>query len=267
LLIEAMQPYFREAGSGEAVVCIHSNAATSGQWRSLMELLSAKRRVIAPDSLGAGKSPGWPQDRVVMLGDELALLEPVFSQAGNPMSLVGHSYGGAVALLAALAMPHRVRALAVYEPTLFSLLGTEAPGQLAAAGIRDTVAEAGAAVDANDLAAAGARFIDYWMGEGAWRSMPESRQVAVAASMINVRDWGHALFNEPTPLQSFGALAIPVLCMVGARSPLSSRAVSRLLTGVIRNVTVIEFPDLGHMGPLTHPALVNEAIARFLETS
>jgi pimeloyl-ACP methyl ester carboxylesterase len=29
-------------------------------------------------------------------------------------------------------------------------------------------------------------------------------------------------------------------------------------------VTVIEFPDLGHMGPLTHPAMVNDAIAQFL---
>lgn len=83
-LTEAMEPYFREAGSGEPVVCIHSNAANSGQWRTLMDLLSAKRRVIAPDSLGAGKSPAWPQDRVVMLRDEVALLEPVFCAGGQP---------------------------------------------------------------------------------------------------------------------------------------------------------------------------------------
>jgi len=260
-----MPPYFREAGSGEAVVCIHSNASTSGQWRSLMDLLSPRWRVIAPDSLGAGKSPAWPHDCVVTLRDELTLLAPVFARAGSPMSLVGHSYGAAVALVAALAMPHRVRALAVYEPTLFSLLDQEAPGHPAAAGIRNAVADAGAAIDANDPAAAGARFIDYWMGEGTWRSMPESRQLAVAASMANVRGWGHALLNDPTPLQAFSALEIPVLCMIGARSPPSSRAVSSLLTGVIPKVTVIEFPDLGHMGPLTHPALVNEAVEQFLE--
>lgn len=126
------------------------------------------------------------------------------------------------------------------------------------------MADAGAAIDANDPAAAGRRFIDYWMGEGAWRSMPESRQLAVAASVVNVRGWGHALFNDPTPVHAFSALETPVLLLVGAKSPPSSRAVSSLLARVIPNVTVIEFPDLGHMGPLTHPAMVNDAIAQFL---
>ncbi len=34
------EPFFREAGAGPGVVCIHSNASTSGQWRGLMDLLS-----------------------------------------------------------------------------------------------------------------------------------------------------------------------------------------------------------------------------------
>ena len=41
--------------------------------------------------------------------------------------LVGHSYGAAVALIAALACPERVRALVLYEPTLFSLVDADAP--------------------------------------------------------------------------------------------------------------------------------------------
>jgi pimeloyl-ACP methyl ester carboxylesterase len=40
-------------------------------------------------------------------------------------TLVGHSYGAAVALIAALATPGRVRAMALYEPTLFALLDAE----------------------------------------------------------------------------------------------------------------------------------------------
>lgn len=258
-------PHVREAGAGDAVVCIHSNASTSAQWRTLMERLSPTRRVLAPDSLGAGKSPPWPADRVVTLRDEVVLLEPVFTQAGSTMSLVGHSYGGAVALMAALAMPGRVRALTVYEPTLFSLLEAASPGQLAAQGIRDAVTAAGAAVDAGDLASAGACFIDYWMGPGAWAALPVQRQAALAAPMVNVRGWCHALFSEPTPLRAFGALEIPVLCMVGAESPPAARGVTQLLTSVLPNVTVVEFAGLGHMAPVTHAALVNEAIAQFLQ--
>src|SRR5512134_3264249 len=101
---------------------MHANASTSGQWQGLMDLLSPRFHVLAPDSYGSGKSPDWHSDRVIRLRDEVAFLHPVFARAGAPLTLVGHSYGAAVALIAALAMPGRVRALALYEPTLFALL-------------------------------------------------------------------------------------------------------------------------------------------------
>ena len=43
-------PFVRESGHGPAVVCLHSNASNSGQWRGLMEQLSGSHRVLAPDS-------------------------------------------------------------------------------------------------------------------------------------------------------------------------------------------------------------------------
>ena len=95
--------------------------------------------------------------------------------------------------------------------------------------------------------------------------MPETRQSVIAASMSNVRGWANALFTESTSFQAFRALDVPVLYMVGAKSPASSRGVARLLTSVLRKVSVVEFADLGHMGPITHPQQVNTAIAQFLE--
>jgi pimeloyl-ACP methyl ester carboxylesterase len=96
--------------------------------------------VLAADGYGAGKGPAWPVDRVVRLGDEVALLEPVFARAGRPFSLVGHSYGAAVALLAALRQPRSVKALALYEPTLFSVVDAESPSPNDVDGIRNAVA-------------------------------------------------------------------------------------------------------------------------------
>ena len=85
----------------------------------------------------------------------------------------------------------------------------------------------------------------------------------MVASMANIRGWAGALFGQPTPLEAFRTLDIPVLYMVGARSLASSLGVARLLAQVLPRVCTHKFADLGHMGPVTHPDVVNDEIDRF----
>lgn len=257
-------PFFREAGAGPGVVCMHSNASSSGQWRDLMASLADRFHVLAADSYGAGKGPPWP-DRPVSLRDEVALLEPVFAHAGNPFALVGHSYGAAVALVAAVMHPDRISALALYEPTLFAVVDAESSPPNDADGIRGAVAVAAAALDAGNPDSAAECFIDYWMDKGAWAALPEPRKAQIAASVANIRGWARALLEEPTPLEAFAELNMPVLYMMGRDSPISSRSVGRLLTRTLPQVQLVEFESMGHMGPITHPRIVNEGIRRFLE--
>ena len=120
------------------------------------------------------------------------------------------------------------------------------------------------ALEAGNLDRAAECFIDFWMGEGAWANTPEPRKGPIAASVANIRGWAQALFGEPTPLTAFAGLRIPVLYMIGKRSPASSLGVARLLTKTLPQVEVVEFERLGHMGPVTHPEVVNEAVSRFL---
>jgi pimeloyl-ACP methyl ester carboxylesterase len=230
-----------------------------------MDTLAPRFHVLAADSYGAGRSPAWPTDRTVSLRDEVALLEPVFACAGDPFALVAHSYGAAVALIAAISQPHRVSALALYEPTLFALVDADRSPPNDADGIRNAVADAEAALDAGDPRGAAECFIDFWMGRGAWARMPEARQAPIATSVINLRGWARALFDEPTPAAAFASLDIPVLYMMGKNSPASSRGVARLLTQVLPHLEAVEFEGTGHMGPITHPDLINQTIARFLE--
>jgi len=258
------EPFVRKLGTGPPVICIHANASTSGQWRSLMELLAPRHEVLAPDCYGSGQSPDWPSDLRISLHDELEFLEPVFARVKAPFALVGHSYGGAVALLAALAHRSRARALAVYEPTLFSLIDAESGAPNGTDEIRAVVADASEALNRGDSPAAAERFIDYWMGIGTWRQIPEDRQPSIASSIRNIRRWSHALLTEPTPLNTFKGLAMPILYMVGGRSTISARGVAKRLLPALPNATRHEFPELGHMGPVTHPAIVNGVLEQFL---
>ena len=258
------QPFVREAGAGPAVICLHANASTSTQWRGLMDLLSPSHRVIAPDNYGAGKSPDWPSRSHISLQDEADFLEPVLSLPDEPFTLIGHSYGGAVALRAALANPKRVRALVLSEPTLFAVIDAGSISAKEREKIQRVVEDAGAAIDRGDTHAAAQFFLDYWMGDGAWQRTPDDRKAPIAASMVNVRRWGHALTTDDAPLASYRALDMPVLYMTGARSPASAHAVAAQLLSVLPNAREHSFAELGHMGPVTHPDMVNEVIARFV---
>ena len=244
------------------MVCIHANASTSGQWRALMERLADRFRVIAVDTYGAGKSPPWPQDRKLQLADEVELLEPALEAAGERFHLVGHSYGGAIALKAALMRPERVQSMVLYEPTLFAVLEE---GEPAAREICEVVEDGRKALERGDVEAVAERFIDYWMGPGSWAATPPARRPAIAESTRNIAGWLHVLLREPTPLSSFQRLDVPILYLIGEKTRLSARGVARLLTATLPRVTVQELKGVGHMAPVTHPDLVNAAIESFLK--
>ena len=260
-------PFVREAGAGPAVVCVHSSSSNSSQWRALMDCLSPAFHVLAADSFSSGKSPSWAGNRPFQLEDEVALLEPVFAQAGDGFALVGHSYGAAVALKAAVALPGRVRSLALYEPTLFSLIDAQSSPPNDADGIRNAAAAAVMALGNNDLSEAARCIVDFWSGEGTWDRTPEQIRKPIMQSMTNAPYWTNAMFQDSTSLEEFSGLGIPVLYMIGKDSPAASRGVANLLTKTLPMVSVVEFEGMGHMGPISHPGVINDVIRRFLNAA
>ncbi len=261
----AAVPFCRESGHGPTVVCLHSNASHSGQWRPLTERLADRFHVVAVDGYGAGKSPEWTGPGGPTLADEVELLQTVLARASTPAFLVGHSYGAAVALKAALMHPGRFAALAVYEPTLFRLVDQRSPPPNDADGIRAAVAAAVARLAQDDEDGAARCFIDFWMGAGSWDRMPAERKPAMAHAVRHVQHWADALMGEPATLADLRGLDMPVLCMAGDRSPRSSLGVMELLLAALPQAQELRFPSLGHMAPVTHPEPVNAEIARFLQ--
>ena len=229
-----------------------------------MERLAPRFRVIAVDLYGSGKTDPWTLDRPMLLDDEIALLSSVFQAAGDRFHLIGHSFGAAIALKAALDNRHRLISLVLYEPVLFSALMADAPSSEAAREIVSVRDDTIRLAEAGNLEAAAHRFVDYWMGEGAWDATPESRRPALAAAMRAVKHEWHAAFYEPTPLSAFAAVDVPTLFLTGTRSKASARAVARLVTAVLPCARVKEIEGVGHMAPLTHADTVNPLIEAFL---
>src|SRR5687767_3335975 len=104
----------RTQGAGNPVVCLHSSAGTHAQWQGLSHALSSRWQVLAPDLYGHGRSPQWPVAAMNTLHVDAqavtALMEAAVPQIDTcGVHLVGHSYGGAVAMQMALRHPSRVR--------------------------------------------------------------------------------------------------------------------------------------------------------------
>ena len=252
----------REPGPQAAanLVCLHASASSGRQWQALQRRLTGRYEVLSPDLSGSGDSPPWPSERELTLADEVAMLEPAFEAAGELPHLIGHSYGGAVAVRAALTYPGRFRSLVLIEPVLFGLLLAEDPGQPAAREIVALCQHTRVAVELGALDSAAQRFIDYWMGPGTWAGMSPPRRAAVARAMPGVRSQWSAIFAETTPLAAYSSLDLPTLYLVGSQSPASARSVARLLAQVLPDVTTAELEGAGHMAPVTHPDTVNAAI-------
>ena len=114
---------FVEAGSaGPVVVLVHSSVSGARQWRRLMDDLKDRFRVRAVNLFGYGKTPPWPAEATQSLDDQARLVEAVLPADAGEVYLVGHSFGGSVAMKAAARLSGRVAKLVLLETNPVYLL-------------------------------------------------------------------------------------------------------------------------------------------------
>jgi pimeloyl-ACP methyl ester carboxylesterase len=107
--------WFDTSGSGAPIVLLGGVAADSAFWAGLVPLLTAHRRVVTYDGRGVGRSeaPAGPYSVADLAADALGVLDA--ARVTEPVDLVGHSLGGAVALEVARSYPDRVRRLVLLQ--------------------------------------------------------------------------------------------------------------------------------------------------------
>lgn len=251
------------------VVALHSSASTGGQWKPLVAALQG-RTVFTPDLPGYGRATfrdSARDDTATLAGDAAAVLRTLAGPNGvgaSPFHLVGHSYGGAVALKIALAQPQRVASLTLIEPVLFHLLplaGGDEDMRLyrGILGVRDRLRGAVAAGwPAHGMAA----FVDFWNGQGSWDGAEaEQRQRLAAQARAVLRNFT-ACFGESWPVWELRRLTAPLLAISGTASPEVGRRLLDKLVDAAPDVTSARLFGAGHMAPITHAAAVNALIER-----
>lgn len=100
---------------GPTVLCLHGLGSSVVSWQRFADALSSDHRVLAVDLPGHGRSPR--AGRSVGVRPNTLLLQRVLDQIG-PAVLIGHSMGGALAVLQAVASPANVRGLVLLAPPM-----------------------------------------------------------------------------------------------------------------------------------------------------
>ena len=236
------------------VVALHGSASNSRQWSAWKKAMAPTIEFVAPDLLGYGSDGSWSTGHRVTLADEVFAISRHFLHREQPVHLVGHSYGGAVALEVALRYPERVQSLTLYEPVRFGLLRTfEDPKWLDILEIGQRVADL---VEAGQQDLAAAHFVDYWSGSGTWNRFSVERQRPLAALMPKVSaDFG-ALFGDEVLPEAYKKIRIPVRLLHGSTSPEPVLRIAERLALLLPNVDCRRLDGLGHMAPLQAADLV-----------
>jgi pimeloyl-ACP methyl ester carboxylesterase len=256
---------YLEEGKGEPVVLLHSSGSSAAQWRALVERLRVRYRILAPDLYGYGATAPWPGHGPLALAHEAQIVRAMLARAAAPAHLVGHSYGGAVALHVARAHGALLRSLTLVEPVAFHLLkGRDAPALAEITGVAGRVA---ASIACGDYLGGFGAFVEYWSGPGAWDAVPAAKRAPMAMRLAKVALDFHATLSEPARLEDFRRTAMPALVVQGARSPRPTRRICELLALELPESRLETVAGAGHMAPVTHREQVNALIAEHLEAN
>ena len=263
--IAPMNVDFVEAGTvGPVVMLVHSSVSGARQWRRLMETLKDRFRVRAVNLFGYGKTPPWPTEEIQSLDDQARLVEAALPADADEICLVGHSFGGAVAMKTAARLAGRVARLVLLETNPFYLLAQS--GRIDAFAevmeLRNCIKKFGTL---GEWATAAEKFADYWGGAGTWREMSVERRTAFAEAIKpNFYEWD-AVMNEATSVEQW-AILLPraTLLVYDPGTVLPIREIAVLLRRSCPAWTYEEVPGVGHMAPLTRPDVINPLVDTFL---
>jgi pimeloyl-ACP methyl ester carboxylesterase len=254
---------FLEAGNGPTVVMVHSSVSGARQWRPLMDYLKAEFHLRAVNLFGYGKTAPWPGERKQTLDDQARLVEAALPTNADAVCLVGHSFGGSVAMKAAARLSGRVVRLVLLEANPFYLLKQAGRAEAFAEvmELRNFVKKFGSL---GEWSTAAEKFADYWGGAGSWHAMsPERRCGFTQALKPNFFEWD-AVMDE-TPAEQWAQL-LPVATLV-VSDPTTVRPIREITEVLRRSCPLWTFKEIaagGHMAPLTRPDLINPVVSSFL---
>ena len=254
------RPLPPEGNAITTIVALHCSLGSGRQWARLVEDAGARHHVIAPDISGYGarqnaiELPKTVAQEAELLSDALA--------ATGPIHLVGHSYGGAIALNLATASPlaKRVLSLTLIEPVLPTMLLEHAMDRP----LYEQFFRLGHKVFLdlwNDVPGEALdRFLDYWRGSEPPEELPAKMRARMIEQVQKLAYEFTALFAEDDVVSVAASIDVPTLLYSGGLSPAMTQRIASRLASVVPRIDARHLPSAGHMLAISHAEAINAEI-------
>jgi pimeloyl-ACP methyl ester carboxylesterase len=252
-----------DEGSGPPVVLVHGSLSDYREWSKQMAPLARHYRVIAYSRRyhWPNLSPGKDADASVeRQADDLAAIIQVMGIA--PAHIVGHSFGGAVALNLTLRHPELVRTLVLAEPAVSGILGDRPENEAVSKESQAVRAEMKEAFSSGDAE----RIVRTYAGHVApgefEKASPAVRQMFVANVPAFQLDFSSR--RSPFTCEDAQRVAVPVLIVSGNRSPMGLQRIAAEATRCLKAARLVRIPQATHWMQRDHAQAFNDAVLAFL---
>ena len=250
---------FDESGAGPTLVLVPGSCSTGAAWRPVIASWNGEFRCVTTSLPGYGgtaerRPAGDPS--IVHLAE---VVESVVRAAGEPVHLVGHSFGGLVSLAVALRKRVRLASIAMIEPPGIELLLERGEDEHYRAFGRMTEAYI-AAFNSGERCAIAA-MIDFYGGAGTFASWPSRvREYAVATTPANITDWASA-YGFALSADVLSSIDIPALVVCGETSHPAMRRLCALVGECMGSASHATIDGAAHFMIATHASEVARLVA------
>lgn len=259
-----LSDYVVQQGQGPPLVFIHGSFASDATWKKIIEVQAKKHQCIAIKLPGHGGAPEPNDIQAPTLATEINLVVHIIEQTTDQaVHLIGHSFGGVVALAVALSGRVKVCQLTLFEPVAAWVLAA-AQDELHYQQVQDCFN-----LYQQDLAQripdACQRVIDFWGQAGDFKALPEGIQDHMRdLTAHNFRHWQLSK-NISTTAQDLQRCTIPTQVIYGTCSSPVTHAVCEHLVALMPNCCEYAVQGASHFLVTTHAdqclAIINKPLS------
>ncbi|HEU4319772.1 MAG TPA: alpha/beta hydrolase [Acidimicrobiia bacterium] len=242
------------SGHGPALLLVHGTSADHTRWSGVAPELEKRFSVFYMDRRGRGDSGDGPSYHVMREAEDVA---SVVEAIGQPVRILGHSYGALCAMEAAL-LTDEIARMVLYEPPIptgVTMYADGVPDRMQ--GLLDAgEPERALEVFFREVVRMPEEELD------AYRRLPMWQQrIKLAPTIPREMAIDRTYVFEP---EKFAGLDIPVGLYLGGDSPELFRSAVATAEAALPNATIVVLPGQQHVAMDTDPDLFLREVFRFL---